>query len=139
MSNIFNTLKLRASYGRAGNLTGIGAYDRFITYLPINYTGGAFAPRNQIGNVNIKPEIKTEWEAGADMQFFKGRLGLQFTVYDQKIKDLVIPFNLAPSNGAFSIVDNLGKMTNKGFEIMLTGSPVKTQDLHMGCIFTYKS
>ena len=124
LGRLFNTFKLRASYGKAGNLTGIGAYDRFITYLPITYTGGGFAPRNQISNVNIRPEIKTEWEAGADMQFLKGRVGIQFTLYDQKIKDLVIPFSLAPSNGASSVVDNLGKMTNKGFELMLTGSPV---------------
>lgn len=127
--NIFNTVKLRASYGKAGNLTGIGAYDRFITYLPITYTGGGFAPRNQIGNVDIKPEVKTEWEAGADMALINGRLGLQVTIYDQRIKDLVIPFNIAPSNGASSLVDNLGKMTNKGFEILLTGSPLKTSDL----------
>ncbi|MEO6730541.1 MAG: SusC/RagA family TonB-linked outer membrane protein [Ferruginibacter sp.] len=128
IGNFFNTLKLRASYGKAGNLTGIGAYDRFITYQPINYTGGGFAPRTQIGNVNIRPEIKTEWEAGADIQFLKGRLGLQFSVYDQKIKDLIIPFNLAPSNGSSSLLDNVGKMTNKGFELMLSGSPVATEN-----------
>ncbi|HEY1114549.1 MAG TPA: SusC/RagA family TonB-linked outer membrane protein [Chitinophagaceae bacterium] len=125
----FNTLKLRASYGKAGNLTGIGAYDRFITYLPTTYTGGAYVPRNQIGNIDIRPEIKTEWEGGADMQFLRGRLGLQFSIYDQKIEDLVLPFNLAPSNGASSLVDNLGKMTNKGVELMLTGSPVAQRDL----------
>ena len=130
LGKIFNTVKLRASYGKAGNLAGIGAYDRFITYLPITYTGGAFAPRNQISNVNIRPEIKTEWEGGVDMQLLKGRLGLQFSYYDQKIKDLVIPFSLAPSNGASSVVDNLGKMSNKGFEIMLTGSPVKSKNFN---------
>jgi TonB-linked SusC/RagA family outer membrane protein len=128
IGNTINTLRLRLAWGKAGNLSGIGAYDRFITYLPIVYTGGGFAPRNQIGNVNIRPEIKTEWEGGADLQFFNGKLGLQFTVYDQKISDLVLPFNLAPSNGAASLVDNLGKMTNKGFEIMLTGTPVKNQN-----------
>ncbi|WP_276500606.1 SusC/RagA family TonB-linked outer membrane protein [Terrimonas pollutisoli] len=127
-ANWFNTLKLRASYGKAGNLTGVGAYDRFITYLPINYTGGGFAPRNRIGNVNIRPEIKEEWEGGADMQFFSGRLGLQITGYSQKITDLVLPFNIAPSNGAASLVDNLGEMTNKGIELMLTGTPFKTRD-----------
>ena len=133
----FNTLKLRASYGKAGNLTGIGAYDRFITYIPINYTGGASAPRNQIGNVNIRPEIKTEIEAGADAQFLNGRLGLQFSVYDQKIKDLVLPFNLAPSTGASSLVDNLGRMTNTGFEFMLTGTPVRKRDLSWDVSFLY--
>lgn len=129
LNNWFNVLKLRASYGKAGNLTGIGAYDRFITYIPTVYTGGAYVPRNQVGNEDIRPEIKTEWEGGADMQFFKGRLGLQFTIYDQKIEDLVLPFNLAPSNGAASLVDNLGKMTNKGIELMLTGSPISQRDL----------
>ncbi|MBI2731090.1 MAG: SusC/RagA family TonB-linked outer membrane protein [Sphingobacteriales bacterium] len=127
-SNWFNTLKLRMSYGKAGNLTGIGAYDRFVTYLPISYTGGGFAPRNQIGNVDIRPEIKKEFEGGADMQFLKGRLGLQFSLYSQKITDLVLPFNIAPSNGASSLVDNLGEMTNKGIELMLTGNPVSTKD-----------
>lgn len=127
LSDAINTLRLRLAWGKAGNLSGIGAYDRFIIYSPIVYTGGGFAPRNQIGNVNIRPEIKTEWEGGADLQFFNGKLGLQFTVYDQKITDLVLPFNLAPSNGAASLVDNLGKMTNKGFEIMLTGNPVKNE------------
>ncbi|MEJ7829103.1 MAG: SusC/RagA family TonB-linked outer membrane protein, partial [Segetibacter sp.] len=137
IGKLFNTLKLRASYGKAGNLTGIGAYDRFVTYVPLNYTGGASVPRNQIGNVNIKPEIKTEWEAGADMQFLGGRLGLQFTVYDQKVKDLVLPFNLAPSIGTSAIVDNLGKMTNKGFELMLTGSPVVTKDFNWNASVLY--
>ncbi|HVK97777.1 MAG TPA: SusC/RagA family TonB-linked outer membrane protein [Flavisolibacter sp.] len=137
IGNWFNTFKVRASYGKAGNLTGIGAYDRFITYVPINYTGGASAPRNQIGNVNIRPEIKTELEAGADMQFLKGRMGLQFSVYDQKIKDLVLPFNLAPSTGAASLVDNLGRMTNKGFELMLTGKPVVRQDLNWDVSLLY--
>ena len=127
-SKWFNTLKLRTSYGKAGNLTGVGAYDRFITYLPITYTGGGFGPRNSIGNVDIRPEIKAEWEGGADMQFLKGRLGLQFSLYRQKITDLVLPFNIAPSNGATSLVDNIGEMTNKGFELMLTSTPVKTKD-----------
>jgi TonB-linked SusC/RagA family outer membrane protein len=137
VSKWFNTLKLRASYGKAGNLSGIGAYDRFIVYSPIVYTGGGFAPRNQIGNVNIRPEIKTEWEAGADMQFANSRIGLQFSVYNQRIKDLILPFNLAPSNGAASLVDNLGKMTNKGIEVMLTGTPVKKRDLSWNVSLLY--
>ena len=124
--NWFNTLKFRFSYGKAGNLTGIGPYDRFNVYQPVIYTGGGFAPLNRIGNENIRPETKEEWETGADMQFFNGRLGLQFTVYNQTITDLVLPFNLSPSNGAASIIDNLGKMTNKGFETMITGTPMKS-------------
>jgi TonB-linked SusC/RagA family outer membrane protein len=128
LSKWFNTLKLRTSYGKAGNLTGVGPYDRFVSYLPITYTGGGFGPRNSIGNEDIRPEIKAELEVGADMQFFNGRMGLQFSVYNQKITDLILPFNIAPSNGATSLVDNIGEMTNKGIELMLTGTLVKSND-----------
>ena len=128
ISNIINVMKLRASWGKAGNLTGIGPYDRFTVYNPGNYTGGAVIPRNQIGNANIRPEIKEEFEFGAEMSFLKGRLGAQFSVYNQEITDLVLPFNIAPSNGATSLVDNVGVMENKGFEIMLNGSPVVKKD-----------
>lgn len=133
----FNTLRFRASYGKAGNLTGIGAYDRFIIYNPITYTGGAFIPRNLIGNVNIRPEIKTEWETGVDMQFFGGRLGLQFSVYNQKINDLALSFNLAPSTGASFLLDNVGKMTNKGIELMVTGTPVKQNNFRWDASLLY--
>ncbi|HEX6849347.1 MAG TPA: SusC/RagA family TonB-linked outer membrane protein [Chitinophagaceae bacterium] len=136
-SSWFNTLKLRASYGKAGNLTGVGPYDRFISYLPITYTGGGFGPRNSIGNEDIRPEIKTEFEAGADMQFFKGRLGLQFSLYNQEITDLILPFNIAASNGATSLVDNIGEMTNKGFELMITGTPVKNNDFRWDASLLY--
>lgn len=124
LSNIFNVLKLRAAWGKAGNLTGVGPYDRFTAYLPGQYTGGSLIPPNTIGNSNIRPEIKEEIEFGAEMSFLKGRLGAQFSIYNQKITDLILPFNIAPSNGATSIVDNVGAMTNKGFEIMINGSPI---------------
>lgn len=126
ISKWFNTFKLRASYGRAGNLTGITAYERFTVYQPVSYTGGGFAPLNRIGNAGVRPEIKEEIEGGFDLQFLNGKLGLQFTVYNQNISDLLLPFNLAPSNGAGSILDNVGKMRNRGFEMMLTASPVAT-------------
>jgi TonB-linked SusC/RagA family outer membrane protein len=128
ISKWLNTIKLRASYGKAGNLTGISAYERFTVYSPISYTGGGFAPLNRIGNAGVRPEIKEEIEGGFDALFFNGKLGLQFTYYNQNISDLLLPFNLAPSNGAGSILDNVGKMRNRGFEMMLTGSPVRNNN-----------
>ena len=138
-SNWFNTFKVRASYGKAGNLTGVGPYDRFTNYSPIVYTSGGFAPSSRIGNPNIRPEIKEEIEVGADMQFFNGRLGLQITKYDQKITDVLIPFNLPPSSGAGSILDNVGKMTNKGLEFMITGTPMVKDNFKWNASFLYSS
>jgi TonB-linked SusC/RagA family outer membrane protein len=129
ISSWFNTLHVRVAYGKAGNLTGIGPYDRFNNTAVINYYGqGGFAPLNRRGNENIKPEVKTEWETGADMQFLGGRLYTKFNIYKQRIDDIVVNFNLAPSTGYFSALDNLGVMENKGFEILAGGTPVRTKD-----------
>jgi TonB-linked SusC/RagA family outer membrane protein len=136
-SKTINTLKLRASWGKAGNLTGIGAYDRFTTYRPQVYTGGAVVAQNRVGNPNIRPEIKTEFETGAEMSFLKGRLGLQFSIYNQEITDLVLPFSVAPSTGASSLLDNVGVMTNKGIELMLTGTPVQRKGFRWDASFLY--
>jgi TonB-linked SusC/RagA family outer membrane protein len=64
LSNIFNVLKLRAAWGKAGNLTGIGAYDRFTVLRPSQYTGGSLLPLNNIANPRTRPEIKEEFEFG---------------------------------------------------------------------------
>jgi TonB-linked SusC/RagA family outer membrane protein len=130
ISNWFNTAHLRLSYGKAGNLTGIGPYDRFNNTGVVNYYGqGGFAVLNRRGNQNIKPEVKTEWETGADMQFLKSRLFIKFNIYRQHIEDIVVNYNWAPSNGYFSALDNLGEMENKGYEIQTGGIPLKTKHI----------
>jgi TonB-linked SusC/RagA family outer membrane protein len=135
----FNSLHLRASFGKAGNLTGIGPYDRFTTLAPIVYYNnvGGFAPQNRMGNERIRPEVKTEIEGGADMEFLKGRLYSKMTFYFQRINDIVIPYEWAPSNGYYSILDNLGTMENKGFEFMAGGYPVKSKDFSWEISFLF--
>jgi outer membrane receptor protein involved in Fe transport len=129
ISSWFNTAHLRLAYGKAGNLTGIGAYDRFSNMGIVNYYGqGGFAALNRQGNSDIKPEVKTEWEVGADLQFLAGRIYAQFNVYKQEIDDIVVSYNLAPSTGYFSTLDNLGAMENKGFEILVGGTPLRGKD-----------
>ncbi|MBK8192472.1 MAG: TonB-dependent receptor [Lewinellaceae bacterium] len=85
-----STLKLRASYGQAGNLTGIGAYDRFNNFPGTNLTGlPAITPPRALNNPNVKPEVMTETEAGADMAFLRNRIGLSVTYYNQDIDNLL--------------------------------------------------
>jgi len=128
INDVMKTLHLRAAYGKAGNLTGLGPYDRYTNLFPfVYYNGiGGIRPTNQQGNESIRPEIKSEWEAGADMDFLQGRLFTRFTVFKQGISDLIIPFQQASSIGYPIRLDNLGAMENKGVEIMLGGTPVQT-------------
>ena len=126
-SNTFNSLKLRASYGEAGNLSGIGSYARFYQFNPAAYLGrNTIVPGTQLANPDVQPERMAELEFGADLGFLNGRLNLSATVYSQKISNLIVNRSLAPSTGGTSIVNNVGAMQNTGFELVLEANPVKT-------------
>lgn len=125
----FNSLKLRASYGEAGNLNGIGSYDRFYQFTPIGFQGrNTFLPNARLANPRVRPERVAEMEVGADLGFFNDRLGLGVTVYNQKTTDLVVDRPLAPSRGGSSIVENVARLNNKGVEVQLSAVPVRTAD-----------
>jgi TonB-linked SusC/RagA family outer membrane protein len=126
-SNTFNSLKLRASYGEAGNLSGIGSYARFYQFNPAAYLGrNTIVPGTQLANPDVQPERMAELEFGADLGFLNGRLNLSATVYSQKISNLIVNRSLAPSTGGTSIVNNVGAMQNTGVELVLDATPVKT-------------
>ncbi len=130
INGAISTLKLRASYGQAGNLTGIGSYDRFWQFNPVNYLGkNTIVPSPQLANPTVRPERMKELEFGADASFLNDKIGLTFTAYQQQISDLVVNRVLAASAGGTSIVNNTGEMSNKGIEIGLNATPVRTKDL----------
>ena len=130
ISDVISTIKLRASWGKAGNLTAIGPYDRFSTYNTGNLAGSvAINQSNTLANSDVKPEVATELEIGTDISLLKDRLGLVFTWYNQDIEDLLVSRQLAASQGGRAITNNVGTLENKGLELTLYGTPVKTADL----------
>ncbi|MBC8153712.1 MAG: TonB-dependent receptor, partial [Bacteroidetes bacterium] len=138
IGNTLNSLKLRASYGEAGNLTGIGSYDRFYQFSPVGFLGrNTVTPGTTLANPAVRPERMAEIEAGADLSFLNNRLGLGVTVYQQNISDLIVRRTLAPSTGGSNIVNNVGEMENKGLEVVLDLVPVKTKDLTWDLTFIY--
>ncbi len=127
LSNSISTLKLRSSYGKAGNLTGIGFYDRFNNYPGSNLTGfPALLPPFQLNNPDVAPEVMTEIEGGFDVALWRNRIGLSLTLYRQQIDNLAINRPLPPSIGGTSVVTNVGSMTNRGVEVLLNAQPVRT-------------
>lgn len=139
-SDSWNTLKLRFSYGQAGNLTGIGAFTRFTNYATLGYLGrSAIVPSASLGNPGIRPEQQAEIEFGADLSFIRNRLGLSVTYYKQDITDLLLNRNLAPSSGGASIIENIGEMTNTGVELMLNANPVRTKDFNWDISVAYNT
>ena len=77
-------------------------------------------------NSNLKPEIKTSYEVGLDMKFFGNRLGFDFTYYNSNTKNQAMLVDAsAPWTQQWV---NAGRITNKGVELMVYGTPVQTKD-----------
>ena len=133
-----NSLKLRASWGQAGNLTGIGSYDRFWQFVPVAYLGKpTIVPSATLANPNVAPERMTEFEYGFDIGGWNNRVNFGATFYKQNIEDLVVNRVLAASEGGTSIVNNVGEMENEGFELSLSVMPVRTTNLSWDLTFIY--
>lgn len=130
LSKAFDLFKVRVAYGESGNLTGIGAYSRFNTYGVNTFLGrSALNSSSTLANENVKPERQAEVEYGMDLAMLNNRVGLTVNVYNKKVTDLLINRQLAPTNGFASLLDNFGSLENKGYEIMLSLTPVQTKDL----------
>lgn len=130
VSKWWDLLKVRMAYGESGNLTGIGAYSRFNTYSSSSYLGRtSLTSSGTLANENVKPERQQETEFGLDLSFLNSRIGLTLNVYNKKVKDLLINRFISPSSGFSSLLDNFGSLENKGYEVVLTGSPVSKKDI----------
>ncbi|MEZ4902665.1 MAG: TonB-dependent receptor [Spirosomataceae bacterium] len=130
LNDFWDGFKLRASFGEAGNLTGIGSYSRFWQFNPAPFLGrGTLVPGSTLANPSVRPERMSELEFGADLSFLKNRVGITFTGYNQQIKDLVVNRELAPSTGGTAIINNVGTMENKGIELGINVMAVKKKIL----------
>ncbi|MHA8051423.1 SusC/RagA family TonB-linked outer membrane protein [Aquirufa sp. ROCK-SH2] len=137
-NEIINGFKARFSYGQAGNLSGIGSYDRFWQFSSVPYLGkNTIISSSTLANPNVRPERMTEIESGVDISFLNNKINLGITSYAQKITDLVVNRVLASTTGGTGIVNNVGEMENSGMEIMLNYAPIKTKDFAWDMTFIY--
>jgi TonB-linked SusC/RagA family outer membrane protein len=134
--------KIRVAYGKTGN--DAGPYQIFPTYVqsyannpgfpnvddllfPFNGIN-AWAVSNQLGNLDLKPEFTYEFETGIEMYFYKNRLGLELSYYNKLTEGLIAVQPLDPSSGFTNIVNNIGDVSNKGIEALISISPVRTSN-----------
>jgi TonB-dependent starch-binding outer membrane protein SusC len=138
LTKVISSLKLRAAYGQSGNLTAIGAYDRFTNFGPVVYGGqaGYIAP-SALGNFNVKPERQTEIELGFDMGLINEKISIEFSYFNKDVKDLILNRTLAPTTGYNNRFVNIGTMTNKGFEFLVRAAIINKNKLRWVSSFSY--
>ncbi|MEO8239259.1 MAG: TonB-dependent receptor [Flavobacterium sp.] len=129
---LFSDLKFRASYGVTGNSSGFNAYTaQFISGSlgTFYYNGqqiGAYGP-NQAANPDLKWEKTATTNIGVDFAILNGKVTASVDVYDKKTTDMIFNYNVSPVLVPVgTIVANGGTMSNKGIELSLGATPVKT-------------
>jgi TonB-dependent starch-binding outer membrane protein SusC len=121
-------LKIRASYGEAGN-NRIGDF-LYLTQFNADafYSIGdqlitVFSPAG-LSNVNLKWETTISRNLGVDIAFLNNRLGLTVDLYKNTTRHLLVNVPVPTSSGYTEQIQNVGATSNRGVEIQLNGTPI---------------
>ncbi|MGX5817621.1 SusC/RagA family TonB-linked outer membrane protein [Chitinophaga lutea] len=121
-----NLLKVRLSWAQVGNDTDpYQLQQAYEATQAFNGNPGYKLP-SVLANKDLKPEITTSYEAGLSFRGFSNRIGLDLTLYHNTSRNQIINIPVSTSFGYESKYINAGEITNRGIEINLTGTPVKT-------------
>jgi TonB-dependent starch-binding outer membrane protein SusC len=129
-----NHLKLRTSYGSSGNRT-LGRYATIaqVEASPNYVFGDGAAPSigsgiTSLANSNLGWETTTGLNLGLDFAILNNRLQGNVDYYNTNTTNILYSINIPTITGFSSILENIGKVHNKGIEFSLTGIPVRTQN-----------
>lgn len=127
---VINDLKIRASFGLTGN-------DRIPPYQSLPIAGNTFYSAsgnaelgispNALANPGLKWETTYQYDAGIDLELFKGRIALTADVYLKQTRDLLLQADIAGQTGFSRQWQNLGRVDNKGIELSLNTVNVQTK------------
>jgi len=126
MPDWWNLAKIRGSWAQVGG--GTWPYNLDLTYgiRGIRHLGRVLGTMSgSVPNRDLVPLTSTETEVGFDVSFFNNRLGMDLAVYIQETTDEIIGAALPGSSGYWSTIINIGKIENKGYEILLTANPIR--------------
>jgi len=139
-SDILSFGKLRMNYAQVGS--DEAPYQLNFRYFPVSDIFGqygtgvtfpfggltGFEATGTIPPRNLKPQRQISYEIGTELQFFEGRLGLDVTVYDTRTQDQIISIPIPQSTGYGFRRTNIGEVSNKGIEALLTATPVQSKN-----------
>ncbi|PKQ65637.1 SusC/RagA family TonB-linked outer membrane protein [Labilibaculum filiforme] len=127
-SNFLNELKLKASYGVAGEQGGIGSYDSRLLYEVSNQNDKLALTESHVGNPDLTWEETAQFSIGTEFELFN-RISGSVEYYIKNTDNLLFNKRVGPSNGYAIIQVNDGTMENRGLEVILDFEVVKSEDL----------
>ena len=115
-----SSLRLRLAYGETGGQPP-NQYAQFDNYVNVGFNGKpGLVPSGLKGNPGLRPERQREIEGGMDVGLFHERALAELTYYHRRTSDLVLSVPLPPSTGQTSQLQNVGIVSDRGWEAALT-------------------
>lgn len=116
-SSWLNLLKVRASYGVNGNVSGIGSYQLQGSYGAAKYDGTTGFLLGGLPNPELRWERSNTSEVGVDISLLNNRIFASIAYYDRTTRDKIATIPVPSSSGVTGILSNNGELRNKGLEI----------------------
>ena len=131
-----NNLKLRLSYGKAGN-EAIGVYETLAKMSNNALTmdgqsATALYPSSRMGNSGLGWETTKTFNIGLDFGFLNNRINGNIDFYTSTTTDLLLQRNLPKISGYSNVYMNMGKTANKGLEVTINSKNIVTKDFTWG-------
>lgn len=126
--------KLRLSAAQVGNDTDPYKTSKYYGASP--FPGSGSVP-TLLHNVDFKPELSTNYEAGLDLRLLKSRLNLDLTIYSNTTRNQILEVPMDPTTGYARAVLNAGAVRNQGIEVVLSGSIIKNKKFSWNTILTW--
>ena len=131
-NKVITNLKIRGSFGITGNQE-IGNYKSLAQLTGSNYTDGSsviYGFKESIGNGDLKWERTTQFDLGFDLSLWN-RIDIAFDYYTRNTNDLLYNVPIPSTSGYSSILSNIGKVTNKGWELSVGGNIMQNKDFNL--------
>jgi TonB-linked SusC/RagA family outer membrane protein len=126
---LINNLKLRASYGQAGN-EAIPVYGTITTEGSVRFPFGGTSTigvlASNLGNANLHWETSKTFNAGLDFSVWNNRISGSVDIYKTRTEGLLLKRNLPIITGYSFVLDNLGITRNNGIEVTLNSDNIST-------------
>ncbi|OWP79455.1 SusC/RagA family TonB-linked outer membrane protein [Flavobacterium oreochromis] len=139
LNDKINLIKFRASLGEVGKSPSsyrtntyydkANASDGFGPEIKFPYDGlSGYTLSDVAGNPNLTPEFTREVAYGAELGFFNNRLSIDGTIYNRTTRNVILPVPVSATSGVTRVYQNAGRLSTKGVEVMVSGTPVKTEN-----------
>jgi len=150
LKKIINYGKLRAAWGKTGNDASVYMTNSVYAQAAANTSGwasssfpftktgtNAYSAGNTLGSIDLSPEMTTEAEVGLNMAFLQNRVSFDVSYYNRNSDKQIFSLAMDAASGYTAMNTNLGKVSNKGIEALVTVVPVRTKDFEWSLTWNF--